>query len=112
MRRESPPLVPDADHTTHMVLCDFEQLGTAYVETGPEAADEESIVRRMLEGQYSKPIRVIAFNVAEGWSRDVSIDIAGKVAERARSEQRTIGGETQAFVENHLDEELEPELCS
>ena len=32
--------------------------------------------RRLLEGQYNSPVRVIGFNVAEGWVRDVSEDVA------------------------------------
>jgi hypothetical protein len=30
----------------------------------------------LLNGQYSNPARVIAFNTAEGWSRDVTEEIA------------------------------------
>ena len=33
----------------------------------------------MLSGQYTKPVRVVAFNIAEGWSRDVSENIAWEV---------------------------------
>jgi hypothetical protein len=33
-----------------------------------------------MEGQYSNPVRVIAFNTAEGWSRDVSGEIADEIA--------------------------------
>jgi hypothetical protein len=28
------------------------------------------------EGQYSSPVRIVALNLAEGWSRDVSEEIA------------------------------------
>jgi hypothetical protein len=66
----------------------------------------------MLAGQYDRPLEVVAFNVSEGWSRDVSEDIAGLVVERARSEQRTLSEGARRFVEKHLDEELEPELCA
>jgi hypothetical protein len=34
-------------------------------------------------GQYSDALRVVAFNTAEGWSRDVSEDIAAEVLEEA-----------------------------
>ena len=30
-------------------------------------------------GQYSCPLRVVAFNAAEGWARDVTEDIAWAV---------------------------------
>jgi hypothetical protein len=59
----------------------------AYVETPPAEADRETIIRNFLTGQYSKALWVIAFNAAEGWSRDVSEDIAGEVLERAIDER-------------------------
>ena len=33
--------------------------------------------------QYEKPIRVVASNAAEGWSRDITEDIARQIVERA-----------------------------
>jgi hypothetical protein len=64
-----------------------------------------------LRGQYDLPLEVVAFSVGEGWARDVSENIAGLVVERARSEHRTLSDGARGFVEKHLDEELEPELC-
>jgi hypothetical protein len=40
-------------------------------EAGEEASDLEPIIEQMLSGQYRQPVRVIAFNTAEGWARDV-----------------------------------------
>ena len=37
-------------------------------------------------GEHSKPIRVVAFNTAEGWSRDVTEDNAETLLERDASE--------------------------
>jgi hypothetical protein len=42
--------------------------------------DLETVVT---DGQYSNPVRVVAFNIAEGWSRDVSEDIAHELRRRA-----------------------------
>jgi hypothetical protein len=36
----------------------------------------------LLDGQYESPVRIIAFNTAEGWSRDVTIDIADELRRR------------------------------
>jgi len=33
----------------------------------------------LLAGEYNEPVRIIAFNTAEGWSRDVSVEIADEV---------------------------------
>jgi hypothetical protein len=33
-------------------------------------------------GQYESPVRIVAFNIAEGWSRDVTVDIADELRRR------------------------------
>jgi hypothetical protein len=86
--RRRPPLAPGApqhDVTVHIVVDDFGELGRAYRETDEAEADERTIIDDILTGQYSRPVRVVAFNTAEQWSRDVSEDIARAVAERART---------------------------
>lgn len=66
----------------------------------------------MLAGEYHKPVQVVAFSVSEGWARDVSEDVAHEVLELARKESRVIPAGTQKFLEELLDEELEPELTA
>jgi hypothetical protein len=82
MRKQSN-LVPEPhlDETVYLVLNDFDRLGTAYVETDTAEADLETITRNFLRGQYSRPVRVVAFNVCEQWSCDVSEDIAIEVGQ-------------------------------
>jgi hypothetical protein len=41
-------------------------LGRAYVEADETDADETTIIENLLSGQYSHPVRVIAFNTVEG----------------------------------------------
>jgi hypothetical protein len=36
----------------------------------------------LLGGQYEGPVRIVAFNTAEGWSRDVTVDIADELRRR------------------------------
>jgi hypothetical protein len=60
------------DSVVYIVVNDFGQkLGRAYVETGEAEADEMTVVSNILSGEYSNPVRVVAFNIAEGWSSDV-----------------------------------------
>jgi hypothetical protein len=40
------------------------------------------LIRNLLEGQYENPVRIVAFNTAEGWSRDVTFDIADELRRR------------------------------
>jgi hypothetical protein len=35
-----------------------------------------------VDGQYTHPVRIVAFNTAEGWSRDVTVDIADELRRR------------------------------
>ena len=89
MRNQTPPLAPGKltdDVTIHLVLNDFGKLGRAYVETNEAEAGEWTVVSKIISGEYSNPVRVAAFNIAEGWSRDVTEDIALAVIERERSE--------------------------
>ena len=63
--RTKIPLAPrEPDVTVHIVLNDFGPLGSAYVETDEAEADEATIIENILSGQYSHPMRVVAFNTA------------------------------------------------
>src|SRR5215475_13698884 len=50
--------------------------------------DYETLIRHLLEGQCSNPVRVVAFNTEEGWSRDVSDDVADELRDAAPSAER------------------------
>jgi len=79
----TPPLVPSREGTVYLVLDDFGHLGRAYRETDPAEADRKTVVADLLSGQYRHPLRVVAFNTAEGWARDVTAEIAREVLARA-----------------------------
>ncbi|MGC2159042.1 MAG: hypothetical protein WA662_22005 [Pseudolabrys sp.] len=98
--RNQTPLVPREpfDVTVHIVLNDFGPLGRAYVAADETDADEATIVENILSGQYSHPVRVIAFNTAEGWARDVTEDIAQAVLSKAQHEHRSISIAAQEFL--------------
>jgi hypothetical protein len=95
-----PSVEPNLDVTVYMVLDDFGDLGVAYVETDIAKADEPTIIDNILTGQYSSPIRVVAFNASEGWSRDVSEDIAEKVLKRWHEQPG--GNSARGFLERVL----------
>jgi hypothetical protein len=75
----SPSIVPHVDHDTYLVLNDFGRFGRAWCEADEKDSDRASLLRRLLEDQYSHPVRIVAFNTAEGWSRDVTVDIADEL---------------------------------
>jgi hypothetical protein len=81
--RTSPSIVPHgADHDTYLVLEDFGHIGCCWRETDANNADRETLIRDLVEGQYKRPVRIVAFNIAEGWSRDVTMDIADELRRR------------------------------
>jgi hypothetical protein len=75
--RRSPSIVPEtADRDVYLVLDDFGRLGRAWREADETETDRATVIQALLQGQYNGPVRVIAFNTAEGWARDVSEEIA------------------------------------
>jgi hypothetical protein len=98
-----PRLVPEPsdDVTVFLVLNDF-KTGLAYVETAPAEADRETIVQNFLTGQYGNALRVVAFNTAEGWSWDVSEDIALEILQRAVDADKSLSEATLHFIGRHV----------
>jgi hypothetical protein len=86
------------DHDTYLVLNDFGRLGRAWCEADEKDSDRASLLRRLLEDQYSHPVRIVAFNTAEGWSRDATIDIADELRRRF-VEYDDVPSSVQEFVE-------------
>jgi hypothetical protein len=100
--RRSPSIIPDAvDRDVYLVLDDFRRLGRSWRETDEEDCDRATLVRALLEGQYNAPVQVIAFNTAEGWSRDVSEEIALALMEACAKEGRDIPAALEEFIDRH-----------
>ena len=74
--------------------------GRLWRETSESAADRETVIRDLLAGEYHYPLRVIAFNTGEGWSRDVTLDIADEAARRFTQEDE-VSDSIPQFVEAH-----------
>jgi hypothetical protein len=105
MRTPTPPLAPDQqphDVTVYIVVNDFGQLGRAYVETDEAAADEQTVINNISSGEYSNPVRVVAFNTAEEWSRDVTEDIARALLDR-EAREADLSESAKTFVQRVLD---------
>ena len=102
----TPSIVPEASETVYVVLEDFGRLGRAWVETDEKKADLETTLNNLSTGQYEAPVKVAAFNLAEGWAKDVSKDVAKELLERARLEQRDLSLTLRDFVEAHTGENV------
>jgi len=67
-------------------------------ETDAEATDRETLIRNLMDGQYGYSARIVAFNTAEGWSRDVTVDIADELRRRF-AEYDEVPRSVQEFLE-------------
>jgi hypothetical protein len=100
--RPSPSIVPVLDRDTYLILDDFGRVGWAWRETNIEDTDLESVINDLLEGQYINPVRVVGFNTAEGWSRDVSEDVAQELRRRCVDRDRDLPEFLHDFVERYV----------
>jgi hypothetical protein len=105
MRRSNwtPSIVPgrDRDQDACLVIDDLGKLGLIYCESDVETADVENVIADLLDGQYSNPVRVISFNVGDGWSRDISAQVAAELRRRCDLQLRDVPSSIQDFVERH-----------
>jgi hypothetical protein len=96
----TPSIAPGGgSQTVYLVLNGFGRLGR--LETGEDEADLETIISGMLEGQYSNPVDVFAFNAAEEWARDVSEDVADEIRDRCDRQGVDIPAHLEAFMDRH-----------
>jgi len=73
--RSSSSIVPldRLDRDIYLVLEDFgARAGCDSRETDEQDTDLETVLRHLLSGQYTYPVRIVAFNAIEGWSRDAT----------------------------------------
>ena len=103
--RQSPSIVPDSfDRDIYLVLDDFgDRLGWAWPETDVADTDRATVIRHLLEGQYSSPVRIVAFNPAEGRSRDMTDDIAAELAQACADR-----GETPVSIADFIADHTRP----
>jgi len=102
--RRSPSIasaLPD-DLDVYLVLDDFGgRLGRAWREIDEERTDRETVIIDLMRGEFNSPLRVVAFNTAEGWSRDVSEDIAEEILQRFNAKAEYHSAHLEAFLDRH-----------
>jgi hypothetical protein len=81
------------------------EVGRVYREIDEEETTLGSVVDDLLTGQFNNPVRVVAFNTSEGWSRDVSEDVAREVLRRLAGYGRPLAVGSRQFVLTYVDEE-------
>jgi hypothetical protein len=104
MRKSSwtPTVVPYvADQTVYLVIDRFGRQGSVYRETEVERTDLETVIADLMSGQFSDPIRVVAFNTLEHWSEDVSEYFAFEIQTRCDIQGTAVPEHIQDFVANY-----------
>jgi hypothetical protein len=115
----------ELDIDVHLVLDDFGPAGRAYREVDfppvfedvlnktlrardqlstATAVSFDTVVEDLLAGQYNSPVRVIAFNAAEGWARDVSENVAREVVKRHQKCGTGLDRGLRRFLTRYVDE--------
>ena len=74
-------------------------MGCAWRETNVKDTNLDAVIQDLLEGQYSSPVRVIAFNLSKGWVRDVSEEIAQKLRQHCADKGSELPESLHQFVE-------------
>jgi hypothetical protein len=98
----TPSIVPGGVHqNVYLVVDDFGRLGRSWREANVERTDFETVIQDLLEGQYKDPVRVIGLNPAEGWSQDVSEDVAQEIRRRCDLQLTDVPSSLRDFVERH-----------
>ena len=98
----TPSIVPNGDRqNVYLVVDDLGRLGRVWREADYERTDLETVTQDLLAGEYLNPIGVFGFNPYEGWSRDVSADVAQKLRRRCDLQLRDVPENIVDFVERH-----------
>jgi hypothetical protein len=99
--RRTPSIAPHGDdQNVYLVLDDLGRLGRVWREAN-EHTDLEAVIRELWTGQYRNPIGVVGFNMLEGWSHDVSHDVAQELRRRCDLRGCDVPSDIQDFVDRH-----------
>lgn len=89
-----------------LVLDDFGRHGRAWRETDIRETDLETVITDLLDRQYNDPVRVVGFNTAEGWARNLSEDIADEIRRRCDVQMMEMPASLEGFMERHENRDL------
>jgi hypothetical protein len=93
------PLIPRKAAQTGRRRRKPARVGRAWrVTDDDQGTYREMLIRDLLHEVYSCPVRIVAFNTAEGWSRNITTEIAAELKER-RNEGEKIPASVQHLLE-------------
>ena len=97
-------IAPDAldDQDVYLILDDFGgHIGRSWREADENLTDREQVIAHLIDGQYKDPVRVIAFNTAQGWARDVSRELADIISQECYEAGFDFPPSLTGFIEQH-----------
>ena len=98
----APSIVPAGnDQSVYKVEDDLGSTGRVWPQADAERTDLETVIADLLAGRYTDPVRVVGFNIAEGWSEDVSADVVRELRRRCDEQMRDIPFFLQNFADRH-----------
>lgn len=95
----------ESERTVNLVEDCPELLGCVWREADVSQTDLETVIIDLMAGEYRDPRRVVAFNVAEHWSEDVSEEVARDIQRRSDLTFNDVSSALQAFVDRHAGRE-------
>ncbi len=100
----TPSIAPqDDDRDVYLVEDDLGHWGRVWTEADSGSTDLETVLSDLLSGQYRNPVRVIVFNVSEGWVRDASGDVAIELRRRCDHRGKRLPASLEDFVDQYYD---------
>ncbi|MBR0698212.1 hypothetical protein JQ553_33890 [Bradyrhizobium lablabi] len=104
-------IIPDdrLDRTFYIVLEDFTS-GAAFRETD-EGLDYPTLIKDLLSGQYDDVLRIVAFNAAEGWSRDASAEVAHDLERLIGAEGLEVSDILRDFIVSYIGRPIGAQLA-
>jgi hypothetical protein len=91
-----------AFETVYLVLDSFGAMGITYCrETDVERTDLETMIADLMSGEFSEPVRVVAFNTRQHWADDVSRQIAEEIRRRCDIAGEPVPEHIREFVEDY-----------
>jgi hypothetical protein len=100
----SPPIAPVSDdrQTIYLVLDNFGgRMGRSWRETEEGKTDLATLMVDLLDGQYNDPVRIVSFNLAEGWAKDASEEIADLIVHGCTRDGFDVPPFLRSFVAQH-----------
>ena len=102
-----PLVVPYGADQTIFLVVDSVGSGVACRETEIERLDLDAVITELLAGQFSAPVRVIAFNTLEHWRRDISKEVAEEIRVLCDIEGTSVPEHLDDFVERQTTRALQ-----